>query len=200
MGIFFEKPTKIPDVTGGGVCPIKDRARCWNRSGSAIAKGEVAQLAITQGAATEIATNDANSYIPGASNDTIWNTVIDPRSNTSTVAGTAGSTINGGGVFSVCLSDSVSDNAIGDFQFFGIVNQAFVVRSNTTATIPGSPLTIRASGTGAPCFDPVILSNEVIVATLIDFSNGALTTRKLRKVLLHQGLFFQRQGGPAYSA
>lgn len=199
MGIFFEKPTKIPDVTGGGVCPIKDRARCWNRSGSAIAKGEVVQLALTQGAATEIATNDANSYLPGASNDTVWNTVIDPRSNTSTTAGAAGSSINTGGIFGVCLSDSVSDNAIGDFQFFGIVN-AFVIRENTTATIPGSALTVRASGTGSPCFDPVITTNEVVVATLIDFSNGALTTRRLRKVFLHQGLFFQTQFDGAYTA
>lgn len=200
MGIFFEKPSKIPDVTGGGVCPIKDRARCWNRSGAVILKGEVVQLALTQGTATEIATNDANSYLPGASNDTVWNTVIDPRSNTSTVGGTPGSSIHTGGIWGVCLSDSVSDNAIGNFQFFGIVNQAYVVRSNTTATIPGSLLTIRASGTGSPAFDPVILSNEVVVATLLDYSNGALTTRRLRKVFLHQGLFGSQLSAKTYTA
>lgn len=200
MGIFFEKPSKIPDVTGGGVCPIKDRAKCWNRSGSTMLKGEVVQLALTQGVATEIATNDANSYLPGASNDTIWNTVIDPRSNASAVAGATGSTIQTGGIWGVCLSDSVSDNAIGNFQFFGIVNQAFVVRSNTTATIPGTLLTVRASGTGSPCFDPVMLSNEVVVATLMDYSNGALTTRRLRKVFLHNGLFGAQLAAKTYTA
>lgn len=199
MGIFFEKPTKGPDVTGGGVWPIKDKGKAWNRSGSAISYGEVVQLALTQGAATEIATNDANSYIPGASNDTVWNTVIDPRSNTSTTAGAAGSSIHTGGIFGVCLDTEVADNAVGTFQFFGLC-EAFVIRSNTTASIPGTALTIRASGTGSPCFDPVILTNEVIVATLLGFSNAALTTRRLRKVFLHQGLFWQSQFDGAYTA
>lgn len=198
MGIFFEKPTKGPD-TYGGVWPIKDKGRCVNRSGSTISLGEVVQLALTQGVATEIATNDANSYIPGASNDTVWNTVIDPRSNASAVAGAVGSSIHTGGLFGVCLETEIADNAAGMFQFFGICD-AFVVRSNTTATIPGSLLTVRASGTGAPCFDPVILSNEVVVATLMGFSNAALTTRRLRKVLLHQGLIGAQLAAKTYTA
>jgi hypothetical protein len=201
MGIFFEKPTKGPDVVGG-VWPIRDRGRCWNRSGATVVKGEVVQLAWTAGVATEIATNDDNSYIPGASNDTVWNTVIAPRSNgTTLVAGAHGSSINTGGIFGVCLDTSVADNASGLFQFFGLVEEAYVRRSNMTATIPGSPLTVKASLTGAPCFDPVILSNEVVVATLLDFSNaGALTTRRLRRVMLHNGIFFQRFGGTAFTA
>jgi hypothetical protein len=198
MGIFFEKPTKGPD-NFGGIWPIRDKGRCVNRSGSTISLGEVVQLALTQGSATEIATNDANSYIPGASNDTVWNTVIDPRSNTSTVAGAAGSTIHTGGIFGVCLDTEVADNSSGWFQFFGICD-AYVIRSNSTATIPGSALTVRASGTGSPCFDPVILTNEIIVATMMGFSNALMTTRRLRKVLLHQGMFWQTQFDGAYTA
>jgi len=200
MGIFFEKPTKGPDVVGG-VWPIKDKGYFWNRTGQTLEKGDVVQVAITPGEATEIATNDANSYIPGASNDTIWNSVIDPRSNTSLVAGAAGSAVNTGGIWAVVLDNSVADNARVECQLFGVCD-AYVVRSNTTSTNPGSPLTVYGSNGTAKInsFDPVILSNEVVVATLLGYSNAALTTRRLRKVLLHQGLFWQRFGGTAFTA
>jgi hypothetical protein len=189
MGIFFEKPTKGPDVVGG-IWPIRDRGGVWNRCGHTLSKGDVVQVALTPGEATEIATNDANSYIPGASNDTIWNTVIDPLSNTA-----SGSSINRGGLWGVVLDTEILDNASGQVQFFGLC-EAFVHRANTTSSNPGSPLTVYASNatTKTNTFDPIILSNEVVIGMLLGFSNAALTTKRLRKVFLHQGLCAQMTG------
>jgi len=189
MGIFFEKPTKGPDVVGG-IWPIKDRGKFWNRTGRTVSKGEVIQIAFTPGEATEIATNDANSYIPGASNDTIWNTVIDPISNDA-----SGSSIQRGGMWGVVLDDSVADNSPVNCQIFGVC-EAYVHRANTTSSNPGTPLTVYGSNaaTKTNTFDPIILSNEVVVAMLLGFSNAALTTKRLRKVFLHQGLLCQAVG------
>lgn len=189
MGIFFEKPTKGPDVAGG-IWPIKDRARCWNRSGSTISYGDVVVMAMRPGVATEIATNDANSYIPGASNDTVWNTVIYATTNAVT---------KGPCITAVVTDVAISDNVAGWVQTFGIC-EAYVARSNTTSSNPGSPLTIFVSNgaTRGRTFDPVILSNEIAVATLLGFSNAALTTKRLRKVFLHQGLFAPA-GGQGYT-
>jgi hypothetical protein len=191
MGIFFEKPTKGPDVVGG-IWPIRDRGGVWNRTGHTLSKGDVVMVALTPGEATEIATNDANSYIPGASNDTIWNTVIDPISNA-----TSGSSIQRGGLWGVVLDTEILDNASGQVQFFGLC-EAFVRRSNTTSTNPGSPLTINAgsAATIQNTFDPIILSNEVVVAMLLGFSNAVMTTKRLRKVFLHNGLLAQTTGQP----
>lgn len=186
MGIFFEKPTKGPDVTGGGVWPIFDRAKAWNRSGHTISNGMVVQLALTPGEATEAASNDANTYLPGRSNDTVWNTVIDPISSTA-----VGSSIQRGGLWAVCVSTSpVADNAVGDFCLFGIVD-AYVARTNTNATEPGSPLTVYASNAAGRIntFEAECAISSTIVATLIATSNAALTTKRLKKVFLHQGLF-----------
>jgi hypothetical protein len=184
MGIFFEKPTKGPDAVGG-LWPIRDTARVWNRSGSQLDLGDVVMFAFRQGVATEIATNDANSYLPGRSNDTIWNTVINPTTNA----------IARGALWAVVIDDVISDNKAGNVCTFGIVD-AYVSRSNTTATVPGAPLTVFVSNGAARgnTFDPVILSNEAVVGTLISFSNAALTTKRLKKVFLHQGLLWQALG------
>lgn len=189
MGIFFEKPTKGPDAVGG-IWPIKDRARVWNRSGAKLDQGDVVQFALSPGEATEVATNDANSYIPGASNDTVWNTVIDPISST-----TIGSSIQRGAIFAVVLDVEISDNKAGWVQTFGIVD-AYVARTNTTSTEPGSPLTVYASNAAGRVntFEPEIRSNDKVVATLIATSNAALTTKRLKKVFLHQGLFGPMNG------
>lgn len=188
MGIFFEKPTKGPDAVGG-IWPIKDRARVWNRSGAKLDLGDVVVLATRPGEATEVATNDANSYIPGASNDTVWNTVIDPITNFVTK----------GGIFAVVLDVEISDNKAGWVQTFGIVD-AYVARTNTTVTVPGAPLTVYVSNaaTRVNTFDPIIASNEVTVAMYLATSNAALTTKRLKKVFLHQGLF-GAAGGQAYT-
>lgn len=187
--MFFEKPTKGPD-TVGGIWPQTTRARVWNRSGAALDKGDVVQFATTPGEATEVASNDANSYIPGKSNDTCWNTVIDPRSSSARGAG-----VGKGAVWGVVIDTGISDNKAGWVQTFGIVD-AYVQRSNTTTTEPWSPLTVYASNNSARMntFDPVILSNEQVPAHLLGITNGALTTKRLRKVFLHQGVFWATCG------
>lgn len=187
--MFFEKPTKGPD-TVGGIWPQSTRARVWNRSGAALDKGDVVQFATTPGEATEVASNDANSYIPGASNDTCWNTVIDPR-----LGSTRGANVKNGAIWAVVLDTGISDNKAGWVQTFGIVD-AYVQRSNTTTTEPWAPLTVYASNNSARqnTFDPVILSSEVVVAHLLGVTNGALTTKRLRKVFLHQGAFYSSVG------
>lgn len=185
--MFFSKPTGGPDLIGG-IFPVDfPSVKCINRSGTAHAKGDVVQLALTPGAATEIATNDDNSYIPGASNDTVWNTVIDPRSNA-----TVGSSIQRGALFGVCISTVVSDNKIGEYKFFGLIEEAFCIDA-ATAPVAGDPLTV----TVAKNFDGVILSSEVIAATYMD-TQTAITTRAKRRVFLHNG-FFPVTGGQGYA-
>ena len=183
MGIFFEKPTKGPDAVGG-VWPIRDRGRIRNRSGDTLSKGDVVQLALTPGEATEIATNDSNSYIPGASNDTVWNTVITPRSSTA-----QGSSIERGGIWGVVTSTEILDNGTGEAIFFGLVREARCIKTGTDHAVAGDPLTV----TTAYNFDGVINSNEVVVATYLDTQTG-LTNRTLRRVFLHNGLLFQTRG------
>lgn len=177
MGIFFERPTKGPDVAGG-LWPIKDRGKFWNRTGRTVSKGEVLQVPLTPGEATEIATNDANSYIPGASNDTVWNTVIDPISSTA-----VGSSIQRGGIFVVVLDAAISDNALVNCSSFGVIAEAYCVSSGTLQ--PGDPLAPTVSNSFV---NPVPTSNS-IVATYLAPSDASITTKELKRVLLHQGLF-----------
>ncbi len=180
MGIFFEKPTKGPDVTGGGVWPIRDSARLWNRSGSAVQKGFVVAMATRQGVATEIATNDLNSYIPGASNDTIWNTFIYSTTNLNLK----------GGIHGVVMDDVISDNKAGKVCLFGLVD-AFVRMAVNGVCNPGAPLTVAPSNSTASgfTFTPTVATNQKQIAMFCSFTNGILTTKRLRKVFLHQGLF-----------
>lgn len=188
MSIFFEKPSKGPDVTGGGVWPVRDHARLWNRSGSAVQKGYVVAMATQQGVATEIATNDLNSYIPGASNDTIWNTFIYATTNLSRKGCIAG----------VVMDDNISDNKAGRVCLFGLVD-AYVRQAGAKCN-PGMPLMIAPSNSAASgfTFNPTLGSNDKGVAMFCSFTNGALTTKRLRKVFLHQGLFGPA-GGQTYA-
>lgn len=183
MGVFFNRAAGGPDIVGG-IFPITQTARCWNRSGGTLTKGDVVQLALTPGIATEIATNDQNSYKLSASNDTIWNTVVLPVSNTA-----QGSGICRGGIFGVCLSPSVADNGQVDVQFFGVVEEAFCIKAGTDNTAPGDPMSVTA----AKNFTGVVNSNQVTVATYIAPQTN-LTNRRVRRVLLHQGLFQQSRG------
>jgi len=184
MSMFFEKPTKGPDVVGG-FWPTNNKGRCWNRCGSARTKGHVVQMAFTPGEASEIATNDSNSYIPGRSNDTIWNTFIDPIDSVG-----VGSSIQRGGCFGVVLDDTISDNKAGWVQAFGRVVDAYVV-----GTIqPGDPLVPTITNSLAfPC--PV---SNTIVATYQDVSVSS-ATKVLRQVLLHQGIFAPHRSPTALS-
>ena len=186
MGIFFEKPTKGPDVAGG-VWPIADRAKAWNRSGATLTRGEVVQFALQPGEASEVATNDENSYVPGASNDTVWNTVIDPIDST-----TVGSSIQRGGIFAVCLDNSVADNTVGWFQLFGVV-EAFCASSGTVQA--GDPLVPTITNS---LFNPCPTSNTII-ATYLDVQDTSLAARELHRVFLHQGLFAPHRSPAALS-
>ena len=182
--MWIMKPSGGPDKVGGfwpiSVVPIV----CRNRSGGTHSKGDVVQLAITPGVATEIATNDSNSYRPGASNDTVWNTVIDPISNTD-----AGSSIQRGAIIGVCVDTTpIADNGKGLYQFFGIIEEAFHIKASDNA-VAGDPLTV----TVAKNFDGVINSNEIVVATYLD-RQATATTRALRRVFLHNGLMHQTRG------
>ena len=182
---FLFKPTGGPDSVGGIWPAAFPSVACRNRSGTTHIKGDVVQLAFTPGAATEIATNDSNSYRPGSSNDTVWNTIIDPVNNSNQGA----SIQRGGTLFGVCMSTSVTDNSIGNYQFFGLIEDAFCIKTGTDHAAAGDPLTVTTSGQ----FDGVINSNEVVVATYLDTQTG-LTNATLRRVFLHNGLLAQSRG------
>jgi hypothetical protein len=171
--MFFSKPTGGPDSVGG-LFPVDfPSVKCRNRSATTHVKGDVVQLPFPSGVAAEIATNDSNSYKPGHSNDTVWNTVVDP---TATV-------IQQGGFIGVCVSASVADNAIGEYQFYGIIEQAFTIKATGNLT-SGDPLTVATAGS----FDGVVLSNECVFASYLDVEQTN-STRSVLRVFLHNGMF-----------
>lgn len=180
--VFFNKPAGGPDSVGG-VFPWHQTAKLRNRSGSALLKGEVGQLAFSAGTqqATEIATNDSNSYIPGASNDTIWNTVIDLQSNAITLPRAGVLT---GAVIVVALED-VADNAIGEFQVFGICTAFVNDAASGDGAVPGQLLSLSAASNA---FRAHALSNTLAPAFYIDSQDATLTNRALKRVWLTQGL------------
>jgi hypothetical protein len=185
---WLMKPAGVPD-TVGGLAPIDfPEVVCVNRSGGTHTFGEVVALAIPPGnAATFIATNDSNSYRPGASNDTVWNTVVDPTTN-QLVSG--GATTRRSTVFGVCTTRGagVLNNAKGTYKFFGLIEQAFVIKSTgTNAAIglaAGAPLTVTITNS----FNGLVASNRVVVATYMDIQ-GTNVARRLRRVMLHNGLW-----------
>lgn len=183
---FLFTPAGGPDSVGG-LFPAKWPAvKCRNRTDTVLARGDVVQLALTPGStATEIATNDSNSYVPGGSNDTVWNTVIAPAAGSLTQPG---SSIITGGIFGVVTSTSVASNGIVDVVFGGIVD-AFVIDAGD-GPVPGQPLTV----TTAKNFDADILSNEALVAFYISPADTSISTRELKKVWLTNGVGFARAG------
>jgi len=182
---FLFSPTPGPDSVGG-IWPARFPAtKCKNRSGTTLSKGDVVQLALTPGIATEIATNDSNSYVPGGSNDTVWNTVVLPVAGSLTAPDSSFIT---GGIFGVVTSTSVLDNGIVDVVFGGIVD-AFVIDAGD-GPVPGQPLTVTA----AKNFDADILSNEALVAFYLSPADTSISTRELKKVWLTNGVGFARAG------
>lgn len=184
--VFFNKPAGGPDAVGG-VFPWTQTAKCWNRTGGTLVKGEVVQLAFGAGnwQASEIATNDSNSYRPGASNDTVWNTVVDPHSNAAIAASNGVAGIRQGGIFGVCLTASVADNAVGEFQFFGLVEEAYVVdAASGDGAMPGQLLGVTATNS----FRCHVGTNAVIAGFYLDSNDATLTNRALKRVFLSQGL------------
>ena len=180
---FFTKNTTGPDVFGGYDPKSDPEKPCMNRSGSAVVLGDVVMLVASDPAAlvtaTEITTNDSNSYLPNAgdaSGDSVWNTIVNP-----TAAG-----IERGGIFGVCL-EGVGDNEVVKVQFYGIVD-AFVISSGVAQ--PGDPLTISTANN----FDAVVATNEAIFA-IYNAPSASPSSRTLTQVFLHSGAIGQNPGG-----
>jgi hypothetical protein len=189
---FPFQPVGGPDSVGGLFPARFPAVKCRNRSGTTLIRGEVVQLALTPGIATEAASNDSNSYVPGGSNDTVWNTVVLPVTSS---LGQPQSGIITGGIFGVVTSTSVADNGVVDVVFGGLVD-AFVICAEADGAIPGQPLTV----TTAKNFDGVISSNEVLVGFYLSPTDTTLTNRELKKVWLTNGLGLARNHATAASA
>lgn len=182
---FFNQPSGGPDSVGG-VWPWTQIARCRNRTGETIVKGDVVMLALQAGnhEASEIATNDSNSYRMGASNDTVWNTVVDPFSNSAIASSNGVAGNRTGGIFGVAL-EGCADNGTADFQFFGLVEQAFVVdAASGDGAQPGQLLSVTATNS----FRCHVGTNAVVVGFYLDAADATLTNRALKRVFLSQGL------------
>ncbi len=190
--MFFAKPSNGPDSVGG-VWPWFYSTSCRNRTGEDLLKGQVAMLAWAAGnhEATEIATNDANSYIPGASNDTVWNTVVDPRSNGAGTATNGGVGIFNGGCFGIAL-DNISNDKVGEFCFFGIVDALIKESSGSDGAIPGQVLSVTSTNH----LDCHVLSNKVVVAFYLQSNDATIgnTTAALKRVFLTNGMFMVTAG------
>lgn len=173
---FFIQNTAGP---GNGVFPTLDNdIQCVNRSGATVSKGEIVQIDLTA-SATEITTNDSNSYRPGfgdASDDAVWATVVNILTNSA----------DAGGIFVVAQAD-VADNAVGKFTAFGVIEEAFVLGTNAAAD-PGQPLSV-AGTTNSLQARSTPASNQKIVAHFMDAQDVTMTNRALKRVFLHQGLF-----------
>ncbi len=190
--MFFAKPSNGPDAVGG-VWPMFYSTDCRNRTGEAILKGQVAMLAFAAAfhEATAIATNDANSYIPGASNDTVWNTVVDPRSNLGGTATNGGAGVFNGGVFGVALED-VATSQIGEFCFFGIVDALVKESSGSDGAQPGQILGVTSTNH----LDCHVTSNRVVVGFYLQSNDTTIgnTTAAMKRVFLTNGMFLVTAG------
>jgi len=181
--------TVIFKSTGGpgdGFFPGSHQARCRNRSTTAMAKGDAGMLILSDaealGATSALTTSDSNTYRPGAGDateDSIWNTVVDSTANG----------ILNGGIVCVCLDPSVAVGNLGNFQFYGVVEQAFVISTGTVQC--GDPLTIAIA---TESFDAETTSNETLYAIYIDAEDATISTRALKRIFLHNGFFGGRRG------
>lgn len=191
--VFFNQPSSGPDSVGG-VWPWSQVAVCRNRSGAALVKGETVQLAFGAGnwQATEIATNDSNSYRPGYSNDTIWNTVVDPHSNAAIAASNGVAGIRQGCIVGVVL-EPIADNSAGRIQFFGLVEEAYVIDNGSAkdGAMPGQILSVTSTNS-LTCH---VGTNAVMVGFYIDSNDATLTNRALKRVFLTNGLGLSCNGG-----
>ena len=183
---YFFKPSPNPDSVGGVFPDRFPAVKCRNRTGTTLSRGDVVQLALTPGIATEAASNDSNTYVPSGSNDTVWNTVVLPVASTLSVPQSGTLT---GGIFGVVSSTSVLDNGIVDVVFGGVVD-AFVIDGGSVkdGAIPGQPLTVTA----AKNFDADLTNGEIQVAFFLSPTDTTLTNRELKKVWLTQGIGMAR--------
>lgn len=184
--MFFSKPTGGPDVVGGIFPTCFPSVRCWNRTGATLVKGETVMLAFQAAVhqATEIATNDSNSYRPGYSNDTVWNTVVDPFDNSTSTNGVAGNRV--GGIFGI-VQEGGADNTAVLVQFYGLIEEAFVVDNGSSkdGAFPGQVLSVTTTNS-LSCH---VGTNAVIVGFYLDSNDTTLTNRALKRVFLTNGMF-----------
>jgi hypothetical protein len=190
--MFFAKPSNGPDAVGG-VWPMFYSTSCRNRTGATVVKGEAVQLAFNAGnhQATEIATNDANSYDPGASNDTVWNTVVDPRSNSTATATNASTGIHAGAVIGICVSASVADNAIGEFCFYGLVDALCIESSGSDGAYPGMIVSVTSTNH----IDCHVGTNKLVVGFYLQSNDATIaTTPVMKQIFLTNGMFLVCNG------
>jgi hypothetical protein len=122
--------------------------------------------------ATELTTSATASYEPGD------NSVFDTIVNCTTASASEG------GIFGVVTEKAgIADNEVGDVQFFGVIDEAFVIDTRSgTVIIPGSTLTCGAEDGHTQDLDNFETGGEVILGRYIDAS-GTASTHRLARVL-----------------
>jgi hypothetical protein len=181
---FFGKPSGGPDPIGG-LFPRSESQPFRSRAGAALVKGAVVALDLTASAA-EVNAADSNSGLPGAgdaSDDSIWNTVVDPLSNAHIGVTNAGPTR--ASLFGV-TREAIADNAIGRVQFYGIVDEARVLSTGGTNLVYGMPLTVTPTNS----FNATVVSNQRIVAFYCGQTNTVTNSAEVARVFLHNGVGF----------
>ena len=177
---FFGKPGGNPDAVGG-LFPRQEAYPVRSRAGSAaLVRGSVVTLDLTASAAAVVAT-DSNSGIPGAADNTIWNTVVDPV--LATHVGSGANAPTGPALFGV-TKDAIATNGIGHAQFFGLVDEARCLSGTATNLIYGMPLTATATNS----FNATITSNQRVIAFYCGESTAVTNAATLGRVFLHNGV------------
>lgn len=178
---FFGKPSGGPDAVGG-LFPRAESQPCRLR-GATNVRGSVVTLDLTA-SASQVDATDSNSGLPGAgdaTDDTIWNTVVDPVLATHVGAGANGPT--SAALFGVTL-ERIVGNGIGRVQFYGIVDEARCLSGTATNLVYGMPLTATASN----AFNATITSNQRIIAFYCGESTAVTNSAVLGRVFLHNGV------------
>lgn len=152
--MFFSLPTAGP---GGGIwVPEVDATEVINRSGGAVAVGDVLQfdMQATDGDVTTFDFGDPNS---------IWKNVIAPRAGAITGNEVA--------VFCVALGAAADNATISRVRIYDKVDQAFIIGATGSMAV-GTDLVV----TTAKNFDIVVATTEVIVG----IGGGAVATPTTR--------------------
>jgi hypothetical protein len=173
------KPSGGPDRVGG-LFPRKEMNPFKNRAGAALTRGSVVAIDIS-GSAAEINTTDSNAHLPGhgdASDDSIWNTVVDPVAGHTTGAIPT--------LFGVTVPDSIADNDSGNVVTFGLVDARVVADGTISNIIPGTPLTVTTTNS----FNASIGATERVVAFFASPTNSITNSAEIHKVMLHNGIGF----------
>ena len=173
---FFGKPLGNPDAIGG-LFPRREVYPFRSRAGAALVVGSVVAMDLAA-SATEVDATDSNTGIPGADDNTIWNTVVDP-----VAAHLSGATPTLFGV--VTESGGIADNSIGKCLVFGRVDQARVLCSGTISNLVyGTPLTVTTTNS----FNATIAATDRVVGFYAGVAQTATNVAVIGPVLVHQGV------------